>query len=130
MDRAQIVRMYLAELLLLSFIGSLLNILFSYLSVPLISLFLSQFSDIALEVKVSYLVFFKVALIALSLCLVLSIPEILYIRKVKASSLFSEEQFELSKTINLALLPALLLLFVLSIYVSNSFKIGPIFFSH
>ena len=128
MDRAQIVRMYLAELLLLSFIGSLLNILFSYLSVPLISLFLSQFSDIALEVKVSYLVFFKVALIALSLCLVLSIPEILYIRKVKASSLFSEEQFELSKTINLALLPALLLLFVLSIYVSNSFKIGPIFF--
>ena len=74
------------------------------------------------------MVFLKVLLISLSVCLLLSLPEILYIRKVKASSLFSEDQLDISKTINFRLLPAVCLLFSLSIWMSNSFKIGSVFF--
>ena len=51
-----------------------------------------------------------------------------YIRQVRASSLFSEEQVDISTTINWRLTPAICLLFALSIYLSNSFKIGSIFF--
>ena len=128
MNRSRIISLYMFQILILATLGSVLNMGLGLISIPVLSNILSRFTDLDIAISIDYVVFLKVLLISLSVCLLLSLPEILYIRKVKASSLFSEDQLDISKTINFRLLPAVCLLFGLSIWISNSFKIGSVFF--
>ncbi|SMF34482.1 ABC transporter permease [Pseudobacteriovorax antillogorgiicola] len=122
---------YLIQLLMLGLASALVSILISVLLLPQVTQILSSFSPIEIALSIGYETMVSAILIGTLTPLLLCLPLLIEIGNIKPSALFQEfynPKLRISRGRLLGFLPAAGGTFGLSVWQSNSFLVGSLFF--
>lgn len=124
--------LYLIQLVLLGITASLLCLVFSMTILPQITSFMSNLSPINLEIRYTWETFAATTVLGAITPLALCLPLLLEISNIKPSQLFQEFEnptLRLSRKRLVGFVPALVAVFLLSVWQSHSFLVGGLFFA-
>lgn len=122
----QALSIYLIQTVFLGIIAILVSFIITLIALPLLTQFLATLLPFPLFLRLNSSVFAIGLVLAVFGSISISLPYLLNIRKISVSQLFSEEHFQSQiGELNLfAIVPAIVLFIVLSIYQSHSLKMG------
>ncbi len=131
LDRDSIFKIYLLQIFILGLLSLIPTVVAVHLLLPLVSNFIVYLTSLDMKPTLSLSSLALTYLVASLSSILITVPYLLKLNDLKPAKLFSEEKFSSDLRINrpYAFIPAFIFLYVLSVWQSNSFSVGSIFFA-